>query len=309
MERSLWEPEGIDSVLGPAGTLAEEGAQAGIDLPRLWTQLQLARAADDLFASLELPRFASSRGEEAIHACISLILDSDDWIYPGARDRVLPLLRGASIQEMVAQLRLASDCETLGRLQDGGTTSQLAAVACPTRSLGMHLPIATGHARAVQLTKSNAVILAICGEGLGAHGRFHESLCLAASAQLPVVFILKRPLWSQLPPPEAGVLGCGALGRAERTGLHTLRSDGADCIGVYRNIERAVEHARTGAGPALVEISYTPLHEQSPAQRDPLHRMQVYLEQQSGIDIQSAGKARLELTRAFEAAIAEHPRP
>lgn len=309
MERSLWEPEGIDSVLGPAGTLAEEGAQAGIDLPKLWTQLLLARTADELFASLDLPRFAPSRGEEAIHACISLLLDSDDWIYPGSRDRVLPLLRGASIREMVAQLRHAEACETFGRLQDGGTTSQLAAVACPTRALGMHLPIATGHARAVQLTQSNAVIVTICGEGLGAHGRFHESLCLAASAQLPVVFIVKRPLWSQLPPPEAGVLGRGVLARAESTGVHALRSDGADCIGVYRSMESAIAHARAGKGPTLVEVSYTPLHEQSPEQRDPLHRMKIYLEQQGGVDTQSAQKARLDLRQDFQTAIAELARP
>lgn len=299
MERSLREPEGIDPVLGPDGNLAQDSVK--VDLAALWSHLHQARVADELFAQMQLPRFASSKGEESIHAALALRLGSDDWVYPGIRDRALPLLRGADLQDLVAQLRGRSQAETKGRLGNTGTTSHLAAVACPLQALGMHLCLATGHARALKLSQSRAVIVALCGEGLSAHGRFHEALTLAVSAKLPVLFVVKRPIWTREAPVEAGQFGQGVLARARAGGMWALGTDGKDCLAVLAGLDQALEQVRHGQGPALLEVSYAPLHEQSPSEHDPLHRLRTHLERQGLLTSQQEQAQRQALVDQFNA--------
>lgn len=306
MERSQREPEGTPPVLGPDGILASDRANADVDLATLWSHMLTARVADELFAQMQLPRFASARGEEAILAALASRVGSDDWVYPGIRDRALPLLRGVGFEQMVAQLRGAPDSETRGRLANTGTTSHLAAVACPTQGLGMHLPLATGHARALRLSQSNGVVVSLCGEGLTAHGRFHEALTLSVATQLPILFIVKRPMWTQQPPLEAGSFGQGALERARACGLWGHKVMGADVLGVIEGLDQTLARVRQRKGPCLLEVAYSPLQEDTHPDHDPLHRLRSYLERQGLLTPQRVDQQRQALVDQFHAALAAH---
>ena len=287
MERSPWEPEGVDIVLGPAGTLAREDAMEGIDIHALFRRLVIARHADKLFSGLNLPLWASGAGEEAALAAAAQLLDDEDWAYIGARDLSFPLLRGATLSSVVSQLRGDPNSETRGRLGCRGVATHEYCVAPPSEALGMHLPIAAGQARAQRLTRSGAVTLALCGEGLTTHGLFHESLALAVSDDLPLLVVVKSRVWPNAAPPEAGLLGESVCERARAAGVWSRRTDGADPISVYGELAQALEHIRDGQGPALVEVVVTRLDACVPPQRDPLHRLRRFLEERdelAGID-------------------------
>lgn len=290
MERSPWEPEGVDIVLGPGGTLDSATLVEGIDLVALYRHLLTARHCNLLCSTLALPLWASGAGEEAILAATASLLQDDDWVYPGARDLSLPLLRGLDFSELLGQLRPASSHPSLGdsqnerapshRLGGRGTHSPEHGVAAPAEGLGLHLPIATGQARAQKLARNGALTVALCGEGLSTHGVFHESLSLAVSAELPFLLVVKSHVWPDAAPPEAGILGDRVRDRAAAMGLWSHRVDGADPIGVYREMSRALEHIRDNQGPALLEVIVTPLRDEVPDQRDPLHRLAKLLEAQ-----------------------------
>lgn len=281
MQPTAWEPEGVEALLDSKGTLADPAAVSGLDLRSYYKKLVAARVLDVKLSRLELPMWASAAGEEAVSVAIGDLLGPDDWVFVGNRDAAVGLVRGMSLPELLRQLLGHASAETRGRNLPGSIHSEARKIIGAGEGLGMNLGLALGHAHGQALFGRGRATAVVFGEGITTTGAFHESVALALSHDVPLVFICKSQIWPDGAPPEAGLLGDSVAERARAYGLWSRRCDGADALGVRRSIGAALHRAHDGAGPSLVEIVVTPLLRDPPAERDPVERMRRLLDARS----------------------------
>lgn len=265
-------------MLDPEGQLAGEWAGDDVDLKGLYKLLVTARTLDLRLGRRGLPLFAPSAGEEAATVLAGMLAAEQDWIFPGERDLAVGLGRGIDVDDLVA-LSLGRDPEGLAdRRLPGRLVSPSHRIAPGTDALGMHLALATGCANGQRLAGNGGCTLAMFGEGTTTTGAFHESLAIAARGDLPLVMICKSQLWPDGAPAEAGLLGDSVAERAKACGVWTRRVDGADVLGVYTALSRALDRARRGGGPSVVETVVTHLLHDPPPHRDPVERLRRLLD-------------------------------
>lgn len=269
MEATAWDPEGATWVLDTDGRLSDTSVAAGLDLRAYYKALVAARCLDVRLARANLPMFASAAGEEAPLVATALVARDEDWIYPGVRDRAIALARGMSFED-IAHAAIAQPT--------AGFASASLRIGTGTGALGMHLPIAAGHAHGQKIAGTKAITFALLGEGTTTTAGFHESLALAATCDLPLVLVCRTQLWPAGAPAEAGVVGDSVVDRARGYGVWERRVDGADPIAVWAAIAVAAARARDGKGPSLVEVAVTQLLHDPPAHRDPVERLRRHLD-------------------------------
>lgn len=294
--------------LDPGGRLGADVDRSilqRVDPRALYKRMVAARRLDRHLRALGLPMWAPAGGEEAVSVAVALLAAEGEWIYPGLRDLAIAPIRGMELDELARQV--------LGGAYNGRPGAIAATdveVAHVPEALGVHLAMALGHAQAHALDASGRATIALCGEGLTTTGLFHETLAAAAAGDLPLVLVVKSQVWPEGAPPEAGVLGDPIADRARASGLWTRRSDGADVLGVLTAVDQALQRARDGRGPSLVEVVVTPLlAPHVPAHRDPLERMRRFLEQ-SGQWSPALGEAMIaEIDGQLERAFASVARP
>lgn len=113
---------------------------------------------------------------------------------------------------------------------------------------------ATGAALAAKLRKTGAVAVAFFGEGAANQGAFHESLNLAAVWHLPVVFVIEDNSWAISVPKKAATAVADNSVRAAAYGIPGVKVADNDTLAVFKAAGEAVERARSGGGPTLIEI-------------------------------------------------------
>ncbi len=233
-----------------------------------------ARRLDLALARYGLPMWAASAGEEAVTVACATLAHDVEWIFPGVRDLAVALTRGADLDELFAQLlghRHAGPAGTAGAPDQR--------VAPVPETLGVHLTLAAGRAHAEKLAGTRRAAVALLGEGLCSTGYYREALSLAVACDLPLVLVCKSQVWPDGAPLEAGVFGDGVGVRARTLGLWSRQVDGADVIAVAAAVSKALERARQGHGPALVEAVVTHMqHKDAPAHRDPVERLRRHLD-------------------------------
>ena len=173
------------------------------------------------------------------------------------------------------------------------------------------LPVAVGCALAFRIRDERRVAVAWFGEGSAARGDAHESMNFAAVRQLPVVFVCDNNQWAYSTPTHLEYAAEHLADRAAGYGFEGVVVDGTDALAVYREAKRAVEKARQGGGPTLIEsvtlrmeghavhddASYVPkeLFEEWAA-RDPIERYRRWLRE--NIDLTSAEEDEIRLRQA-----------
>lgn len=120
--------------------------------------------------------------------------------------------------------------------------------------VGGGIPIATGSALATKIGGGKEVTACFFGEGASNEGTFHESLNMAAAWKLPVVYICENNLWAVGTPASAVLNTDGIAVRANAYGIPGVTADGNDVCAVYACVKTAVQRARSGEGPTLVEL-------------------------------------------------------
>jgi TPP-dependent pyruvate/acetoin dehydrogenase alpha subunit len=115
------------------------------------------------------------------------------------------------------------------------------------------IPAAAGVTLADRLNGGNSVCLTFNGEGSTAQGIFHEGINFAAIHKLPVVTIIENNQWAYGTPTELEFSLSDFARRADGYGIPGLIADGQDVFDVYDKVMQAVEHARAGNGPSIVE--------------------------------------------------------
>jgi TPP-dependent pyruvate/acetoin dehydrogenase alpha subunit len=115
------------------------------------------------------------------------------------------------------------------------------------------LPVAVGAALAFRIREEKRVAVGWLGEGSAARGDAHESMNFAGVRRLPVVFICDNNQWAYSTPTHLGFATEHIADRAEGYGFEGVVVDGTDVLAVYREAKRAIEKARAGDGPTLIE--------------------------------------------------------
>lgn len=209
---------------------------------------RLDTQATSLVKQGRLAVYPSSRGQDACQVGSVLALASHDWLFPTYRDTVAVTTRGVDPVQVLTLLR--------GDWHSGYDPYQyrVAPQCTPLATNTLH---AVGLARAAALKGEDTVALVLLGDGATSEGDTHEALNFAAVWRAPVVFLVQNngyaisvPLSKQTAAPSLSYKGIGY-------GMRSRLIDGNDAVTVFATVREAVEHARHGGGPTLIEaITY-----------------------------------------------------
>jgi TPP-dependent pyruvate/acetoin dehydrogenase alpha subunit len=216
---------------------------------------QTEKAAYDLFMSgLVKGTTHLAAGHEAVAVGASAALREDDYVFATYRGHHHAIARGATPAECLAELmsRATGLCKAKGGSMhltkaDRGMLGSYAIV-------GSHLPIAAGAAWSAKLRGTDQVTIAFFGDGATNIGAFHEALNLAAVWKLPVLFVCENNLYMEYTPISTVTsVANPAADRASAYGLPAVIIDGNDVIKVQETTKIAVDRARAGDGPTVIE--------------------------------------------------------
>ncbi|RZU48713.1 pyruvate dehydrogenase E1 component alpha subunit [Krasilnikovia cinnamomea] len=218
------------------------------DLIRSLGALITARRLNDQAYALvrqgRLAVYPSSHGQEACQVAAAQVLTADDWLFPTYRDTVAAVVKGVDPVEALSLLKGDWHC---------GYDPYQHHVAPHATPLATQLPHAVGVAHAARLRGEPTVVMAMCGDGGTSEGDFHEALNFAAVFKAPVVFFVQNneyaisvPLSRQSAAPSLAHKGIGY-------GIAGERVDGNDMAALLSVLGAAVDRARAGEGPQLIE--------------------------------------------------------
>ena len=201
---------------------------------------------------MALPYY-STRGQEVIPAAISVCLHREDYIltiYRGLHDS---LAKGVPLKLMWAELagRATGTCKGKGGPMH--ITHPESGVMVTTGIVGSTMPIANGLAWASQLSGDGRVTVAYFGDGASNIGAFHESLNLASLWKLPVVFVCSNNRYAEHTKFEVGTAIDQIAKRAASYTMPGVTVDGNDPVKMLAVAREAIDRARSGGGPTLIE--------------------------------------------------------
>jgi len=235
-------------------SLIDEPDQATDALTTMWTIRRFEEAVDELFArGLMHGTMHLSIGQEASATGVCRALRPDDYITSTHRGHGHCIAKGADLTRMMAEL-LAKDT---GYCRGRGGSMHIADVS--TGNLGANgivaggVPIAAGAGLAIQARGGDQVAVSFFGDGATNEGAWHEGVNLAAVWDLPVVFVCENNRYGMSMSVERSVRVANLAERALGYGIPGVTVDGNDLLAVHEATLEAVDRARRGDGPTLLE--------------------------------------------------------
>lgn len=197
--------------------------------------------------------YYSYRGQEIIPSALCANLSDEDYlvtIYRGIHDM---LAKGMPLKDLWAEIagRAGGICKGKGGPMH--LTYPDKGIMVTTGIVGSSMPIANGLAWGSQLSGNGRVAVATFGDGASNIGAFHESLNLAAVWKLPVIFVCQNNLYGEHTTYEKATSARQIADRAHGYQIPGVRVDGNDPVAMYSAAREAVERARAGEGPTLLE--------------------------------------------------------
>jgi pyruvate dehydrogenase E1 component alpha subunit len=188
--------------------------------------------------------YPSSTGQEACEVAAALALRPRDWLFPSYRDTLAVVARGVDPVEALTLLR--GDWHT-------GYDPRAHRVAPLSTPLATQLPHAVGLAHAARLSGDEVAALAMVGDGGTSEGDFHEALNFAAVWRAPVVFLVQNNGFAISVPLDKQTAAPTFAHKAVGYGMPGRLVDGNDAAAVHEVLTEALDRARGGGGPTLVE--------------------------------------------------------
>jgi 2-oxoisovalerate dehydrogenase E1 component alpha subunit len=219
----------------------------------------MAKALDDRMHILvkqgRAPFVGSSRGHEGIQVASTAALGPDDWLVPHYRGLANSIVRGLTMKEwMLAVFAKAADPLSAGRNIPGGCYSYRALkIVSVSQVVASWIPKASGVAYAAKLRGEPSVTLCTFGDGATSQGDFHEGVNFAAVHRLPVVFVCENNSYAISVPIRLQMANPNVADRAAGYGIPGVTVDGDDVPACYAASREAVERARRGDGPTLID--------------------------------------------------------
>src|SRR5437899_7441461 len=218
------------------------------DLLELYRRMVLLRVYDERSVVYHrqgrIGTYAIYWNHEAIQAGATFALRDSDWIFPSYRESAIGLVRGLPVETILQWWR--------GHPSGWWNPAEwnVASICVP---IATHVPHAAGLAWGMKLRGEDTVAMAFFGDGATSEGAFHEGVNLAAVMNAPAVFVCNNNQWAISTPIEAQTRAETLADKAVGYGIPGVRVDGLDVLAVYEAAREAVERARAGGGPTLIE--------------------------------------------------------
>ncbi|WP_311260423.1 pyruvate dehydrogenase (acetyl-transferring) E1 component subunit alpha [Microbacterium sp. WCS2018Hpa-9] len=230
--------------------------------------------------------YPSSHGQEACQIGVALALADDDWLFPTYRDSVAVVARGVAPAE--AMVLLKGDWHS-------GYDVRVHHVAPQATPLATQLLHAVGFAYAAKRRGEDTVVIALCGDGATSEGDFHEAMNFAAVFRVPVVFFVQNNEFAISVPLSRQTAAPSLAHKAIGYGMPGQRIDGNDVAAVLAVLGEAVDRARAGGGPTLVEAHTYRMQAHTNADDDTRYRERA--EVQAWVARDPLARLRAHLTR------------
>lgn len=271
-----------------------------------------------LYEAGELPGFLhASVGQEAVAVGATAHLRDDDYITSNHRGHGHVIGKGMEPRRMFAELFARADGYNRGK---GGSMHIMDfshGILGANGIVGAGIPIATGAGISIQNRGTNQVVVSFFGDGAMNTGAFHEGINMAAIWDLPVVFVCENNFYAESTPNHTMVRIPDLTARAQAYGIPGMLVDGNDLLAVLEACDIAVQRARAGKGPTLIEcrtyrwyghFTGDPAVYRSEAEladwkaRDPIPRAAAWLKDQGVLDDASEEQLVAKIRQEMEAA-------
>jgi pyruvate dehydrogenase E1 component alpha subunit len=288
-------------------------------LLKLYRAMLLGRKFDERLLNLQrqgrIGTFPPISGQEAAHLGAVAVLRPSDWFVPAFRETAAEIFRGRTLESVIIYNN--------GFNEGGAIAENLhnLPVSVPVGSQILH---AVGLGWAIKYRHRDDVVMTFFGDGATSQGDFHEGLNFAGVFQTPVVFVCQNNHYAISIPVAKQTRSQTLAQKAIAYGIPGIQVDGNDVLAVYAAAQEAVERARSGGGPTLVECVTYRLSVHTTAddpkryrtdeevahwqQRDPIPRFQRYLlekgvlspEKIAGLDSEVMAEIQTAIDRAEE---------
>ena len=272
-------------------------------LVKVYYFMRLTRAMEDRTRTLFLQGRVvggvyTAQGHEATTVGAAMTLGDGDCIVPQHRDLGMHLVRGGSPRAVMCQWLARGNSPALGRDGQMHIGDMHHGIVPMISLLGESLPVACGVALTMKMRKRSTIVLASCGDGATNTGPFHEALNFASVQKLPVVFVIENNGYAYSTPTAKQFAVQNLSERAQSYAIPGKTVDGNDVMAVMDAVSEAVQHARIGKGPALVECKTFRVRGHSEADKadyvppalreewlakDPITRFEAYLQENNAL--------------------------
>jgi pyruvate dehydrogenase E1 component alpha subunit len=248
----------------------------------------LGRRFDERMLNLQrqgrIGTFPPIKGQEASQIGTVALLRDTDWLVPSFRETAAEIMRGRSMESVLLYYSGYNEGNVISKNQHDLPMS------VPVASQILH---AVGLGMAARYRKTDEVVMTFFGDGATSEGDFHEAMNCAAVYQSPVIFICQNNQWAISVPLAKQTHSETLAQKALAYGMPGIQVDGNDFLAVYAAASEAVDRARSGGGPTLIEcVTYRIMMHTTAddpkkyrseeevelwKQKDPLLRYQKYL--------------------------------
>jgi pyruvate dehydrogenase E1 component alpha subunit len=286
--------------------------------------MQMIRVMDERLMALQrqgrIGFYGEARGQEAAVIGPAAALGPEDWLVPALRDAGGALYRGLPLRTYIAQIFGNTHDPAKGRQLPCHPGTRNARYVTMSSCIATQIPHAVGMAWAAKIRGEPQVVLGCMGDGATSEADFHVALNFAGVQKAPVVFYCSNNQWAISVPVAHQTASPTIAIKALAYGFEGVRVDGNDVLAVYGAVKAAVERAREGGGPTLIEgLTYrVSAHSSSDdpsryrdeaiteewKKRDPIARYKKWLMAQGWIDEAADEKLRAELDAEVREAVA-----
>ena len=195
----------------------------------------------------------SGRGNEATAVATAATLTKEDYILPLHRDMGAHIVKGQSLRRIMLQYLGKRDGMAHGRDGTGHYIDGTLKIYGNVSHLGAMVPVAAGIALSAKIQKKNFVAMTYIGDGGASVGEVHEGLIFASVMKLPMILIIENNQFAYSTPISKQFITKKLSDRAVGYGIPGVTVDGTDVLEVYKVTKEAVDRARRGEGPTIIE--------------------------------------------------------
>jgi pyruvate dehydrogenase E1 component alpha subunit len=325
-----------DPALGLAQVIPENGMADPARVPRLsadearriYRGMLTIRIMDERLLAMQrqgrIGFYGEARGQEAAVIGMAAALGADDWLLPALREAGAAIYRGLTLRQYVAQIFGNADDVAKGRQLPCHPGTRAARYVTMSSCIATQLPHAVGMAMAARIKGDPVVVVGCLGDGATSEPDFHVAANFAGVFRPPLVLFCSNNQWAISTPSTVQTASPTIAVKAVAYGIPGVRVDGNDVLAVYGAVKQAVEAARRGDGPTLIEaLTYrVSAHSSSDdptryrderitdewKKKDPIDRYRKFLVAQGLIDEAADQKLRAAIDAEVRAAVeAEEP--
>ncbi len=295
------------------------------ELKKLYYYLVLVRTLDQKCMNLQrqgrIGFYVPCIGQEASHIGSAYALKPEDWIFPAYREPGAILIRGYPLVKLISQLIGNSNDPQKGRQMPNHFGDRSVNYVTPSSPVATQVTQATGAAMAAKILGDKNVALVFFGDGATSTGDFHAGMNFAGVFQAPVVFVCQNNQYAISVPVKKQTASISIAIKANAYGFEGVRVDGNDILAVYRAVIDAVDKARSGKGPTLIEsVTYRmgphstsddPTRYRDAAEvdewkkRDPVERFRLYLSKKNLLSEKEDQEIREKAAKEIDDAVAQ----